>query len=116
MTNAHQARRHGVNSLTIVGNVASEPHHHQTKAGRDVLNFQVAVDPPFYMRPETPPDWFKVVMFGPRAATLARMIHTGDKVLVRGRVRLNTFTSGPDNIPTSEIEVFVGQYDDLELL
>jgi len=78
------------NKITMVGNVGRDPEFRQLDDGARVCNFNVAVN-------ETTRDkagkqgasatWFRITVWGERAAICARSLKKGSAVYVAGRLR-----------------------------
>ena len=74
------------NKITMVGNVGRDPELRSLARGRAVCNFDVAVN-------ETTRDqkssatWFRVTVWGERAAVCAQNLKKGSAVYVAGRLK-----------------------------
>ncbi|HEY6244999.1 MAG TPA: single-stranded DNA-binding protein [Pyrinomonadaceae bacterium] len=78
------------NKITMVGNVGRDPEFRQLNDGARVCNFNVAVN-------ETTRDktgkssssatWFRITVWGERAAVCARSLKKGSAVYVAGRLK-----------------------------
>jgi single-strand DNA-binding protein len=78
------------NKITMVGNVGRDPEFRQLTDGATVCNFNVAVNET--MRDRTgqsaaSPTWFRITVWGERAAICARNLRKGSAVYVAGRLK-----------------------------
>lgn len=101
-----------MNALIISGNVGFV----ELKTGSTpILKFNLAVNEKYKTGDGVPTertDWFRCVVFGTRAEQLAKYIEKGRKLLVRGRVRFESYTNA-EGVKMSTTEVVV---DDVEFL
>src|SRR5262245_30854449 len=72
------------NKITMVGNVGRDPEFRQLTDGARVCNFNVAVNET--TRDKTP-TWFRITVWGERAAICARSLKKGSAVYVAGRLK-----------------------------
>jgi len=84
----------GLNKQQIIGNLGNEPELRHTKSGAPVLEFRAAVtekwkDQGGELKEHT--EWFTVVMFGPRAEPLSRILTKGQLVYVEGSQQTRTW-------------------------
>lgn len=69
-------------SITIVGNVGSEPEIRYLESGKPVANFSVCYNA--YHKKEKVANWYKVEIWGRDAEYAANNIHRGNRVCVIG--------------------------------
>ena len=84
----------GLNRVTLLGNVGADPELRYTANGTAVLNIRLAtsetyVDKNKEVQERT--DWHAVVVWGPRAAGLAKVVVKGACVLVEGGLRTSSY-------------------------
>lgn len=82
-------------TVTIVGNVATDPHRSVTTSGIAVTNFRLASSQRRYDAAtqrwvETGTNWYTIAAFRRLAEHAAASLHAGDSVIVTGRLRLRT--------------------------
>lgn len=85
-------------TIIIVGNLGRDPEMRYTPSGQAVTSFNVAVDDSY-----TGSDgqrikrtaWFRVSAWGKQAETCNQYLQKGKKVLVEGRLQVDTNTGGP---------------------
>ena len=81
------------NKITMVGNVGRDPELRRLASGATVCNFNVAVN-------ETTRDknssatWFRITVWGERAAICARNLKKGSAVYVAGRLKPRQWADG----------------------
>ena len=78
------------NKITMVGNVGRDPEFRQLTDGASVCNFNVAVNETTRDRPgqsSSSPTWFRIAVWGERAAICARSLKKGSAVYVAGRLK-----------------------------
>ncbi|MGM1016458.1 MAG: single-stranded DNA-binding protein [Actinomycetota bacterium] len=86
-------------TVTIVGNVATDPHRSVTTSGIAVTNFRLASSQRRYDAAtqrwvETGTNWYTIAAFRRLAEHAAVSLHAGDSVIVTGRLRLRTWEAG----------------------
>mgnify|MGYP004471311183 CR=1 FL=1 len=104
----------GINSVSITGNLTSDPELKATAGGSNVLSMGVAVNE----RRKDPatgewgdyPNFVDCVVFGNRAEALARILAKGAKVAVHGRLRQDRWQD-QDGRNRSRIEVVADEVD-----
>ena len=78
------------NKITMVGNLGRDPELRTSNDGTTVCNFNLAVNE--RVRDETgnlrnSPTWFRVAVWGKRAAICANTLKKGNAVYVAGRLK-----------------------------
>jgi len=74
------------NKITMVGNVGREPELRRLADGATVCNFNLAVDETTRDR-KSSATWFRITVWGERAAICARNLKKGSAVYVAGRLK-----------------------------
>lgn len=102
-----------MNKLAIVGNVTADPQTRTTQDGKNVCNFNVAVN----RRKKDAngnniADFFRVSAWGAMGENCMKYLSKGKKVGVTGSVSVHPFL-GQDGTPKATLEVFA---DDVEFL
>lgn len=78
------------NKITMVGNVGRDPELRQLADGAKVCNFNIAVNETSRDkkgRLSSAPTWFRITVWGERAAICARNLRKGSAVYVVGRLK-----------------------------
>ena len=78
------------NKITMVGNVGRDPELRRLADGATVCNFNVAVNETSRDKKgmkKTSPTWFRITVWGDRAAICARSLRKGSAVYVAGRLK-----------------------------
>ena len=105
-----------INKAVISGNLTRDPELRETPSGFQVLSFGVAVNDrrrnPQTQQWEEYANFVDCVMFGSRAASVARFLAKGSKVAVGGKLRWSQWEA-KDGSKRSKLEVAV---DEIELL
>jgi len=74
------------NKITMVGNVGREPELRRLADGATVCNFNLAVNENTRNR-KSEATWFRITVWGERAAICARNLKKGSAVYVAGRLK-----------------------------
>ena len=75
------------NKITMVGNVGRDPELRRLTDGATVCNFNVAVNDSGRHKRDSSPTWFRITVWGERAAICARTLKKGSAVYVAGRLK-----------------------------
>jgi single-strand DNA-binding protein len=77
------------NKITMVGNVGRDPEFRQLGDGARVCNFDVAVNDATREATglKSAPTWFRITVWGERAAICSRSLKKGSAVYVAGRLK-----------------------------
>lgn len=93
--------------LTIAGNVTADPILREGQSG-PYVTFRVASTPRRFDRSRGWVDgdttFVSVIAFNSLAVHIAESVHRGQPVLVLGRVRLNTWSDGPRQVTSLELQ------------
>jgi single-strand DNA-binding protein len=82
--------------LQLIGRVGSKPELRQTKAGRPVANFNVAVSAGKDANGEYTSKWYPVTCWDGRAELAVKIIEKGDLVLIEGSPELSSWVDKKD--------------------
>lgn len=87
-----------IDTVTIVGRVATDPTHGQTAGGAPVTNFRLAsthrrFDSATQAWIDADTNWFSVAAFRQLGEHAKASLRTGDSVIVTGRLRIRTWES-----------------------
>ncbi|PDQ35173.1 MAG: hypothetical protein B5766_07595 [Candidatus Lumbricidophila eiseniae] len=96
-------------SITVAGVVGTDPQHHITAQGLEITSFRLASTRRYFDRAKASwedgeTNWYTVSTFRQLAANVHASIRKGERVLVRGRLRLRQWESGERTGTTAEIE------------
>ncbi|MDC0743237.1 single-stranded DNA-binding protein [Polyangium mundeleinium] len=84
----------GMNRVVLLGNLGADPELRYAGSGTAVLQFRMATNESFLDRNRElteRTEWHNVVVFGPRAEGLARVLGKGSCVLVEGTLRTSSY-------------------------
>jgi len=96
-------------SITVTGNVASEPQFKRTQNGVAITSFRVASGQRKYDRQterwvDTGTNWYTVSVFRGLADHAFASLHRGDRVILTGRLRQREWESGEKSGVAFDIE------------
>jgi single-strand DNA-binding protein len=92
-----------INSITIVGNLGSDPELRSMPDGSSVANFTIATNEK--VKGEDKTTWFRVSVFGKQADAVAKFLTKGSKAFVIGSLRLDTYDRRDGNGQGTSLEV-----------
>jgi single-strand DNA-binding protein len=101
--------------LSVVGRLGNDPELKFSNGGSAILNASVACD---YQRKsrdgeyERHTQWIRVIVFGKRAESLAKVLTKGMRVAASGDFQLNEFT-GRDGDKRTSVEVIANDIEPL---
>lgn len=84
----------GMNKVVLVGNLGADPELRHAANGTAILTFRMATNESFLDRNRElteRTEWHSVVVFGPRAEGLARVLMKGAGVAVEGSLRTSSY-------------------------
>ena len=84
----------GINEVTILGNLGSEPELRYTANGTPVCNFSVAVNESYTDangQKVTTVEWFNVVTWNKNAENCGQYLAKGRQVLVQGKLKTRSY-------------------------
>ena len=85
----------GLNKMTIIGNLGTDPEMRYTPNGRAVTSFRIAVTLSYTSADgerQSDTEWFSVVAWNQLAELCNQYLSKGRKAYVDGRLRSNTWT------------------------
>ena len=96
-------------TITVTGNIATEPEHKRTPAGVAITTFRLASGQRRYDREsgawtDSGTNWFTVSTFRGLAEHAFSSLHKGDRVILTGRLRLRDWDTGSRKGTTAEID------------
>jgi single-strand DNA-binding protein len=84
----------GMNRVILLGNLGADPELRYTTSGVAVLSIRLATNESYLDKnkePQARTEWHTVVVWGPRAEGLARVLTKGAGVLVEGTLRTSSY-------------------------
>jgi single-strand DNA-binding protein len=101
-------------AITIAGNITYDPELRQTGQGKPVVNITVAVNPRFYDNEAK--EWkdgeavfWKCSAFQNVAEHIAHSLRKGDRVIVYGTVKPNTWTDKNSGVQKTENIIMIDE-------
>ena len=96
-------------TITVTGNIATEPEHKRTPAGVAITTFRLASGQRRYERQsgtwiDSGTNWYTVSTFRGLADHTFASVHKGDRVILTGRLRLRDWDTGSRKGTTAEID------------
>ena len=95
--------------LSVTGLVATDLRHGTTGDGKDVASFRLVASKRRLDRAtnnwvDADPNWFSVVCFGTLARNVLDSVSKGDRVLLRGKLKVKNWDNGSTSGTSVEIE------------
>jgi single stranded DNA-binding protein len=86
--------------VTLIGRVGSKPEQRATKAGRPVVNFNVAVSAGKDANGEYISKWYPITCWDGRAELAVKLLEKGDLVMIEGSPEVSSWQDkkGEDHI------------------
>lgn len=84
----------GMNKVILLGNLGTDPEVRYTSTGTAVMHFRMATNESFLDRNREiieRTEWHSIVMFGPRAEGLSRVLSKGTCLIVEGALRTSSY-------------------------
>jgi single-strand DNA-binding protein len=92
---------HGMNVVTLIGNLATDVELKQLAEGKQVVSFVLAVD---RAGKDGGADFVRISAWDRQAETCNRFLHKGERAAVEGRLRSRSWQA-PDGTRRSAVEV-----------
>ncbi|HVJ92481.1 MAG TPA: single-stranded DNA-binding protein [Labilithrix sp.] len=84
----------GLNLVTLFGNLGAEPELKASAKG-PVLKMRLATEHSWFNKEtndrEKKTEWHNLTMFGARAEAVAKYLHKGSRLMVKGHLQTNSF-------------------------
>ncbi|MBP9863784.1 MAG: single-stranded DNA-binding protein [Kofleriaceae bacterium] len=84
----------GLNRVTLLGNLGAAPELRMTQSGQPILKLRLATSETYLdkdnVRQERT-EWHSVTMFGKRGEALAKMLTSGDRICIEGRLSTSSY-------------------------
>jgi single-strand DNA-binding protein len=94
-------------TITVEGNLTSDPRFNYTSNGKPVVNLRVAVSSRRKGRDgeyhDTPPVFYDVTVWGTPAEHVANSLTCGDRVLVTGHTYVEAYTDNTGDQRTKQV-------------
>lgn len=85
----------GLNRVTAIGYLGKEPELRFTQSNQAVLNFSIACSESWFDKTANErkerTEWVSIVLWGPRAAALGKLLTKGDRVCIEGRLQTRSW-------------------------
>lgn len=85
----------GMNRVTLLGNLGSDPELRVTQSGQSVLNIRLATSESYKERDSDEwkerTEWHNVCVWGKRAEGLNRILCKGSRIVVEGSLRTSSY-------------------------
>ena len=98
----------------VIGNLTRDPELSETKSGKSLCRFAIAVNRKFSSGVEKSADFFNCTAFSTQAESIAKYCRRGDKVFVRGSVQVHNYEDG-QGITRTSIEILVDECEFVNL-
>ena len=84
----------GLNRVTLLGNLGADPELRMTQSGQPILKLRLATSETYLdkdnVRQERT-EWHSVTLFGKRGEALAKMLSSGERLYVEGRISTSSY-------------------------
>jgi single-strand DNA-binding protein len=90
----------GLNRVMLLGNLGADPELRMTQGGQAVLNMRLATTEQWKSEKggkQERTDWHSCVLWGKRAEALGKILHKGDRILVEGKLRHDSYDDRDGN-------------------
>ena len=81
-----------MNKIFLMGRLVKDPEARMSQSGKPVTKFTMAVDRPYNKNGEDKADFLNCVAFGKTAEIIGNNVNKGNKLLVEGRVQVDSYT------------------------
>ena len=103
-----------MNIVTLIGRTTKEMELKQTKSGKSVISFTLAVNKDFRNEDGTyDADFIDCVAFEKRAEAIAKYVHKGDRLGINGKINTRTYQRN-DGSNAKAVEIIVEGFEFLE--
>lgn len=95
----------GLNEVTLFGNLGADPELFNGNGG-SVLKLRLATSETYLDKnnvKQEKTEWHSVAVFGKRADGLSKVLHKGDKVLIKGSIRTSSYDKDGEKRYRTEI-------------
>lgn len=96
----------GMNKVFLFGNLGADPDLKVTQQGTAILNLRLATTESYVDRNnerKEHTEWHYVVLWGKRGESLSRFLRKGDRILVEGSLRTETYEKNGEKRYTTKI-------------
>lgn len=97
----------GMNTVILMGNLGADPELRQLPSGTHLLKLRMATSETYLDRNkerQERTEWHDVVLWGPRAEPLSRILTKGSGIVVEGSLRTNSYEK--DGVRRYRTEIF----------
>lgn len=100
------------NQVQIIGRLGTDVELRTIQNDRNVANFRMAVNR-YYTnaigQKVENTDWFRVVVWGPMAENMEKIVHKGDEIMVQGRLSTGSYED-KNNVTHYTTEIVADQF------
>jgi single-strand DNA-binding protein len=108
----------GVNKVTLLGRIGTDPDLRKTPNGKSVIGFRLGTSETWkdqQGQQQEITDWHSVVVWGGRAEVVSMYAVKGDQIYIEGKNRTRQFTDSA-GVERWVTEVIVDQSGDVQLI
>lgn len=90
----------GLNKAILLGNLGADPELRMTQGGQAVLKIRLATSESYLdknKQRQERTEWHSVVIWGKRGEALSKLLHKGDRILIEGRIRTDSYDDREGN-------------------
>lgn len=103
-----------MNLVTLIGRNTRDLELKQSKSGKGIVSFTLAVNKDFKNEDGTyDADFIDCVAFDKRAEAIAKYVHKGDRLAINGKISTRTYTK-KDGSTAKAVEIIVDGFEFLE--
>lgn len=102
-----------MNIIHLLGRLTKEPEIKMSQKEMPIASFTLAVDRPYQKGKEKECDFINCIMFGKRAEVIGNYVDKGQRLLVTGSLRNNSFV-GKDGTKKYYTNVIVNDFEFIE--
>lgn len=103
-----------MNLVALIGRNTRDLELVQSKSGKSVVSFALAVNKDFKKEDGTyDADFIDCVAFDKRAEAIAKYVHKGDRLAINGKISTRTYTK-KDGSTAKAVEIIVDGFEFLE--
>ena len=102
-----------MNNIVLLGRLTKDADIRSTQSGKVVASFTLAVDRPYTQNGKREVDFIACQIWGKSAEVLGKSVHTGQRILLEGRLQIRQYTDKNGNKRTAA-EVVADRFEFIE--